>query len=331
MQEKSTRLPRLNTTPRQPASAADGCRTTRRAVSPDRDWRSRIVENLVREQAGPVYLDRACRSAPRYRRRSWWLDTSPPAQSRRAVKRWHGRAQDLWVRNVEIAAWVALGSAQAHVGAKYGLTRQRVGQIVREFEWVQEAVKNRVRSLENSSGREGGKCQSSLRGWVGSFSLNLESIGRCSGEFRPLSRPERARWRRRCDRRGAGSRRRPPGCAPPGTLAAALTASLASSGAFGVPSRGESASFPPLVMGGKVPVGAIPELGENASSDPAPQGGKMPVRRRQGSALTVEAIARRWRVRGGAVWKQRGLAFLRPVRPPTLEETRKYQRQGGLW
>ncbi len=86
----------------------------------------RRVEGLVREQARPVYLDRVCRSAPRYRRRSWWLDTSPVAQSRRAVKRWHGHAQDLWVRNVQIAAWVALGSAQAHVGAKYGLTRQRV-------------------------------------------------------------------------------------------------------------------------------------------------------------------------------------------------------------
>ena len=285
----------------------------------------------MREQAGPVYLDRPCRSAPRYRRRSWWMDTSPPAQSRRAVKRWHGHVADLWARNVAIAAWCALGATQSHVGAKYGLTRQRVGQIVREFEWVQEAVQERVQSLDETSGGEGGKCQSSLRGKGGAGSSVLESIGRCSGEFRPLSRPERARWRRVCDRRGAGSRRRPPGCAPPGTLVAALTASLALAGAFGAPPRGESASFPPLKMGGKVPVGVIPALGENASSDPVPRGGKMPVLRGQGPALTVEAIARRWRVRGGAVWKQPGFAFLRPVRPPTLEEIRKYQRQGGLW
>ena len=331
MHRKSTPSLRLKTTARQPDRAADRCRTARQAVSPARGWRSRIVEGLVREQPSSAAVRQDCRSAPRYRRRSWWLDTSPPAQSRRAVKRWHGHAQDLWRRNVEIAAWVALGSAQAHVGAKYGLTRQRIGQIVREFEWVQEAVQERVQSLDDPSGGEGGKCQSSLRGWVGSSSLDLGSIGRCSGEFRPLSRPERARWRRVCDRRGAGSRRRPPGCAPPGTLAAALTASLASPGAFGAPSRGESASFPPLVMGGKVPVGAIPVLGENASFGPALRGGKMPVRRRQESALTVEAIARRWRFRGGAAWKQRGFAFLRPVRPPTLEETNKYQRQGGLW
>ena len=331
MQEKSTSSLRLKTTARQPGRAADGCRTARPGPFLDHDWRRGIVAALVEAQPSSAAVRRGCRSAPRYRQRSWWLDTSPPAQSRRAVKRWHGHAQDLWLRNVQIAAWVALGSAQAHVGAKYGLTRQRVGQIVREFEWVQEAVQERVQSLDDPSGGGGGKCQSSLRGEGGSGSLVLESIGRCSGEFRPLSRPERARWRRVCDRRGAGSRRRPPGCAPPGTLAAVLTASLASSGAFGAPSRGESASFPPLVMRGKVPVGAIPALGENASSDPVPRGGKMPVSRGQGPALTPEDIARRWRLRGGEVWKQRGFAFLRPVRPPTLEETRKYQRQGGLW
>ena len=66
-----------------------------------------------------------------------------------------------------MAAWVALGVAQAHVGAKYGLSRQRVGQIVREFEWVQEAVQKRLQGLDENHGREGGKCQSSLRGWGG--------------------------------------------------------------------------------------------------------------------------------------------------------------------
>ena len=116
------------------------------------------------EQPSPAALGRSCRSTPRYQKRSWWLDTSTTAQSRRAVKRWHGCAQDLWDRNVEIAAWVALGAAQAHVGAKYGLTRQRVGQIIWEFEWVRQAVRDRLRSLDENNGREGGKCQSSLRG-----------------------------------------------------------------------------------------------------------------------------------------------------------------------
>ena len=331
MQEKSNRLPRLKTTPRHPGRAASGCRTARRAVSPDRDWRSRIVEGLVREQPSSAAVRRDCLSTPRYRRRSWWLDTSPPAQSRRAVKRWHGHVADLWARNVAISAWCALGATQAHVGARYGLTRQRVGQIVREFEWGRNTVQARLESLVEDLGREGGKCQSSLRGWAGSFSSDLESIGRCSGEFRPLSRPERTRWRKVCDRRGTGSRRRPRRAGPRGRLAGLVWASLASAGAFGAPPRRESASFPPLEMGGKVPVGAILELGENASSGPVPRGGKVPVRRGQGTALTAEAVARRWRFRGGAGWEQRGFAFLRPVRPPTLEETRKYQRQGGLW
>lgn len=53
-----------------------------------------------------------------------------------------------------IAAWCALGVTQAHVGAKYGLM-QRVGQIVREFEWVRSAVEERLESLAEDLGREG--------------------------------------------------------------------------------------------------------------------------------------------------------------------------------
>ena len=177
MQEKSTPSLRLKTTARQPSQAADGCRTAPRAVAPARDWRARIVAAVVEAQPRAAVLGRVCRSAPRYRKRSWWLDTSTTAQSRRAVKRWHGGAQDLWNRNVEIPAWVALGAAQAHVGAKYGLTRQRVGQIVREFPWVRQAVRDRLRSLDENNGREGGKCQSSLRGKGGSFSSSWERGG----------------------------------------------------------------------------------------------------------------------------------------------------------
>ena len=219
------------------------------------------MEGLVREQPSAVYLDRACRSTPRYQRRSWWLDTSTTAQSRRAVTRWHGRPQDLWVRNVRIAAWAALGASQAHVGAKYGITRQRVGQIVREFPWVLQAVQRRLRSLDENNGREGGKCQSSLRGWVGSDSLDLESVCMYSGEFWPLARPDRARWRRICDRRGAGSRRRRKGTRPAGPLAALAAASLAAAGGFHHPERGESASSDPPGKGGKVPVQTHPERG----------------------------------------------------------------------
>ena len=139
-----------------------------------------------------------------------------------------GGLKTSWERQCPgIAAWVALGATQAHVGAKYGITRQRVGQIVREFPWVRQAVRDRLRSLDENNGRAGGKCQSSLRGDGGS-----------SGEFRPLARPDRARWRRICDRRGAGSRRRRKGTRLAGPLAALAAASLAAAGGFPHPERG---------------------------------------------------------------------------------------------
>ena len=326
MHRKSTSSLRLKTTARQPGWAADGCRTARPGLSPARDWRSGIVEALVEAQPSSAAVRRDCRSAPRYRKRSWWLDTSPPAQSRRAVKRWHGHAADLWVRNVAITAWCALGATQAHVGATYALSRQRVGQIVKEFEWVQEAVQERLRSLDDSDGGGGGKCQSSLRGKGGSLSSGLESLDRCSGEFRPLSRPERARWQRICDRRGAGLRRRPEGCParPPSgpgrparkvrkvDKAALAAASLASTGGF------------PRSQGGKVPVWSPPALGESASSGSAPRGRKVP-------SLTLAEINRRWRLRGGERWRQRRLSFLARPEAPALAATGKYQHQGRLW
>ena len=325
MQDKFTRSPRRSATVRQRGSFAAFFRPATSSEKTTRDWRARIVEGLVREQPSPAALGRSCRSTPRYQKRSWWLDTSTTAQSRRAVKRWHGCAQDLWNRNVEIAAWVALGAAQAHVGAKYGLTRQRVGQIIREFEWVRQAVRDRLRSLDENNGREGGKCQSSFRGKGGSFSPSWERECGSSGEFRPLSRPNRALWRRICDRRGAGARRRRKGTRPAGPLAALAAASLASAGGFPCPQSG-----------GKVPVQTPPERGgkcqfrprrkggESASSDPAGKGGKVP-------SLALAEISRRWRLRGGAVWRQRGFAFLRPIPPPKLEASRQYQAQRGLF
>ena len=301
MQDQFTRTPRRRATVRRRGGSAASFRSARSSEKITRAWRSRIVEGLVQAQPLCVYLDRACRSAPRYRRRSWWLDTSTTAQSRRAVKRWHGCAQDLWRRNVEIAAWCALGATQAHVGAKYSLTRQRVGQIVREFPWVREAVLGRLEGRDENHGREGGKCQSSLRGWAGSDSAELEGVDRCSGEFRPLSRPNQARWRRICDRRGAGSRRRRKGTRPGGPLAALAAASLASAGGFPCPQSG----------------------GESASSAPAGRGGKVPV--------SLAEISRRWRLRGGATWRQRRLPILARPEAPALSGVRPYQAQRELF
>ena len=116
-----------------------------------------------------------------------------------------------------------------------------------------------------TTGGEGGKCQSSLRGWAGSDSAELEGVDRCSGEFRPLSRPNRARWRRICDRRGAGSRRRRKGTPtrrPAGGPGGGLTGLCRR---FPLPQSGESASSAPAGRGGKVPV------------QPPPEGGKVPV------------------------------------------------------
>ena len=316
MQRKSTPSLRLKTSanplclPIEDAPPLD--RTGGASANITSDWRARIVEGLVREQPHPAALGRSCRSTPRYRRRSWWLDTSPPAQSRRAVKRWHGHAQDLWRRNTRIAAWCALGSTQADVGAKYSLSRQRVGQIVREFEWVQKAVQKRLQSLDENHGGEGGKCQSSLRGRGGSLSSDLECSDRCSGEFCPLSRANRTRWRRVCASRGPGDRRRHRRRACGGQLAVLALASLESAGGFPDPERGGKCQFSPTRKGG-----------ESASSARPGKGGEVPVQ-------PVE-ISRRWRLRGGAVWRQRAFEFLDPEPPPELESPQPYRRQRGLF
>ena len=313
MQEKSTRSPRRSATVRQRGSFAASFRPATSSDKTTCDWRARIVEGLVREQPSPAALGRSCRSTPRYQKRSWWLDTSTTAQSRRAVKRWHGCAQDLWNRNVEITAWVALGAAQAHVGAKYGLTRQRVGQIIREFEWVRQSVRDRLRSLDENNGREGGKCQSSFRGKGGSYSPSWERECGSSGEFRPLSRPEWTRWRRVCASRGPGDRRRRRRRDCGVRLAALVLDSLAAASGFPHPERGGKCQFSPTRKGG-----------ESASSAPPGKGGKVP-------SLALAEISRRWRLRGGAVWRQRGFAFLRPIPPPKLEAPRQYQVQRGLF
>ena len=326
MQEKFTRSPRRSATVRQRGSFAAAFRPATSSDKTTRDWRARIVEGLVREQPSPAALGRSCRSTPRYQKRSWWLDTSTTAQSRRAVKRWHGCAQDLWNRNVEITAWVALGAAQAHVGTKYGLTRQRVGQIIREFEWVRQAVRDRLRSLDENNGREGGKCQSSFRGKGGVFfsigwGERMWVLRRISAAFAAKSGALEAHLRPA----GRWSEETEEGHPP------SRTAGGPGGGLTGLCRR-----FPLPPVGGKVPVQTPPERGgkcqfrprrkggESASSDPAGKGGKVP-------SLALAEISRRWRLRGGAVWRQRGFAFLRPLPPPKLEAPRQYQAQRGLF
>ena len=325
MQEQFTRTPRRRATVRRRGVFAASFRSARSSAKTTHDWRSRMVERLVGEQPSGVYLDRSCRSTPRYQKQSWWLDTSTTAQSRRAVTRWHGRALDLWTRNVEISAWCALGSTQAHVGAKYGLSRQRVGQIVREFPWVQEAVQERRQGLDENHGREGGKCQSSLRGWGGSGSWDLEGVDRCSGEFRPLARPNRARWRRVCDGRGAGDRRRRRRRDCGGRLAVLVAASLASAVGFPGPQAGGKVPVqPPPEGGGKCQFSPRRKGGESASSAPAGRGGKVPV-------PNLSEIRRRWQLRGGARWRQRSFSFLARRKPPALDSPRSYQGQRRLF
>ena len=122
-----------------------------------------------------------------------------------------------------------------------------------------------------------------------------------SGEFRPLSRPERTRWRRICDRRGAGSRRRRKRCGPGGRLAALAAASLASGGGFSSPQQGGKCQFRTGQAGGKVPV------------------------------QDLEEIRRRCALRGGEVWRQRAFEFLDPEPPPPLESPQPYRLQRGLF
>ena len=91
------------------------------------------------------------------------------------------------------------------------------------------------------------------------------------------------------------------------------------------PSRGGKCQFRPRRKGG-----------ESASSDPVGKGGKVPVQ--TPSERGGKCHLWRWRrsaaagrLRGGAVWRQRGFAFLRPIPPPKLEAPRQYQAQRGLF
>ena len=167
---------------------------------------------------------------------------------------------------------------------------------------MRQSVRDRLRSLDENHGKEGGKCQSSSRGWMGSGSEDLESEGGYSGEFRPLSRPERTRWRRLCASRGPGDRRRRRrrGCG--GRLAALVLDSLAAAGGFPHPERGGKCQFSPTRKGGKVPVQPHPE-----------RGGKCHLWRWRRSAGDFEVVLsggssalRSWTDRGRRSWRPPG-------------------------
>ena len=98
-----------------------------------------------------------------------------------------------------------------------------------------------------------------------------------------------------------------------GRLAALVLASLASAGGFPDPERGGKCQFSPTRKGG-----------ESASSARPGKGGKVP-------SLALAEISRRWRLRGGAGWRQRSFAFLARPAPPPLAGVRPYQAQRGLF
>ena len=80
----------------------------------------------------------------------------------------------------------------------------------------------------------------------------------------------------------------------------------------------------PTRKGGESASSARPGKGGKCQFSPTGKGGKVP-------SLALAEISRRWRLRGGAGWRQRSFAFLRPIRPPKLEAPRQYQDQRGLF
>ena len=76
--------------------------------------------------------------------------------------------------------------------------------------------------------------------------------------------------------------------------------------------------------GGKVPVPDRAGQGGKCQFRTGRAGGKVPV-------PDLSEIRRRWQLRGGARWRQRGFAFLARPAPPPLAGVRHYQRQAGLF
>ena len=119
-----------------------------------------------------------------------------------------------------------------------------------------------------TTGRKGESASLLSRGWMGSGSSDLESECGYSGEFRPLSRPERTRWRRVCASRGPGDRRR-----RRRRRGLRRTAGGSGAGLTGIGSR----RFPPPGKGGKVPVQPHPERGGKCQFSPTRKGGESAI------------------------------------------------------
>ena len=124
MQEKFTRSPRRSATVRQRGSFAASFRPATSSDKTTRDWRARIVEGLVREQPSPVcagsFLPIHSPVSETVLVARYFDDGAIPPR-REALARVALKTSG--IATSEIAAWVALGATQAHVGAKYGLTQ----------------------------------------------------------------------------------------------------------------------------------------------------------------------------------------------------------------
>ena len=140
-----------------------------------------------------------------------------------------------------------------------------------------------------------------ISGWAGSDSAELEGVDRCSGEFRPLSRPNPG---------ALEVNLRPPGRGIEETEEGHPTRRPAGGPGGGL--TGLCRRFP------LPPVG-----GESASSAPAGREGKVPV--------SPAEISRRWRLRGGAGWRQRRSPILARTEAPALSGVRPYQAQQRLF
>ena len=79
-----------------------------------------------------------CKCAQAYQCSSpvhWWHDISSLAQSRRAKLRWHGNGLiDLGPRDRKICRLADRGFSLSRIGRRFNLTRQRCGQIRRQYQ-----------------------------------------------------------------------------------------------------------------------------------------------------------------------------------------------------
>lgn len=192
----------------------------------------------------------------RYKLPPWWTDTGPVAQSRRSKVRWHGNSLiDLEPRNRKICRLAQMGLPLSAIASRFGLSRQRCGQIRREYqsaEDVSTVMEGRGKCL--SSLREG---WSSLRSWKPAHweysdkrecenwlkSEGLASLPKTRAEIRRFCAGNGPRDRRR-------ERRRDPNLRNGGSLEKGHGRRIREVSVLGVRSGGASRRFPLLRSGG---------------------------------------------------------------------------------